>query len=101
MSIWNNAFKINSGRELNEDEKFFIIKIVKKIKEKKLQDIALLFIEGTKPFHNIGANLLYFSKPVFGFVFSQQEVTRIAEILENPKGVEFFKFQLEEGKDVR
>ncbi|MCX7641673.1 MAG: hypothetical protein N2Z20_03465 [Elusimicrobiales bacterium] len=99
MSIWKNAFVINKGRELNEEEKKFIIGIIKKIKERKLEGIALLIAEGTKPFHNITANLIYFSKPVFGFIFSQQDLTKIAEIIENPKGLEFFKSKLEEDKN--
>lgn len=97
MSIWKNAFKINSGRELKEDEKAFIERIVIKIKQRKLEDVALFVVESTRPFHNIGANLLYFSKPIFGFIFSQQDIERIAEILENPKGYEFFKSKLEGG----
>lgn len=100
MSIWKNAFKISSGRELTEEEKDFIIKIVAKIKARKLEDIALLFAEGTRPFHNLFANMIYFSKPIFGFILSAEELTKVAQILENPKGLEFFKSQLEEGKDA-
>ncbi len=99
MSIWKNAFKINYGRELTDDEKEFVIKITLKIKEKKLQDIALLVIDSTRPVHTLAANFMYFSRPVFGFIFSADEITKLAEILENPKGVEFFKLQLEEEKN--
>lgn len=97
MSIWKNAFKINNGRDLTEEEKAFIEKVVLKIKEKKLEEIALFVAESTRPFHNIAANLVYFSKPMFGFIFSQQEIEKIAEILENPKGFEFFKSKFQGG----
>lgn len=97
MSIWKNAFKISKGRDLTDEEKAFIEKIVLKIKEKKLEEIALFVAESTRPFHNIGANLIYLSKPMFGFVFSQEELNKIAEILENPKGFEFFKSKFQGG----
>lgn len=99
MSVWKNAFKINTGRELTEEEKEFVIKIVSKIKSRKLENIAYLIIEGTRPLHNIGANLIYFSKPVFSFIFSQDEINKIAEIMENPKGMEFLKSHLKEDGD--
>lgn len=101
MSVWRNAFKISSGRDLTNEEMDLLTKAAFKIREKKLQDIALLLIEGTKPFHNLAANMMYFSKPVLGFIFSHEEINRIAQILENPKGVEFFKSKIEEGEDGR
>ncbi|MGC8867374.1 MAG: hypothetical protein ACP5IO_04170 [Elusimicrobiales bacterium] len=99
MSIWRNAFKIGYSRQLTNDEIEFIVKIASKIKGKKLEDIALLIVEGTRPIHNLAANLIYFSKPIFGFIFSNDEMTKLAEILENPNGLEFFKQQLREDKN--
>lgn len=96
MSVWRNAFKINQGQELTEEEKDFIIKVVSKIKKVNLTTVALLTIESTRPFHTIGANFLYFIKPTIGFMFSDDEITKIAKILENPKGIDFFKSKLEE-----
>lgn len=99
MSIWDNAFKINRDIELKEEEKVILLKAVKKIKEKKLEDIAILIAESTRPVHNITANFLYFLQPTLGFIFSKQDLETISRILENPKGLEFFKEKLnEEGK---
>jgi hypothetical protein len=96
MSIWSNAFKINNGRDLTEPEKEVIIKAVEKIKKRKLEDIALMFAESTRPIHTLTSNLIYFSQPTLGFIFSKDEMQKISEILENPKGLEFFREKLKE-----
>ena len=99
MSIWKNAFKINQGRDLSPEDKEFVIKVVRKIKERKLSSVALFVLESTRPLHNIGANFLYFLSPSLGFIFSSHDITRIAEILENPGGVKFIISKLEEDED--
>ncbi|HOJ85805.1 MAG: hypothetical protein ACP5SD_02855 [Elusimicrobiales bacterium] len=96
MSIWSNAFKINNGRDLTEPEKEIIIKAVEKIKKRKLEDIALMFAESTRPIHTLTSNLIYFAQPTLGFIFSKDEMQKISEILENPKGLEFFREKLKE-----
>ncbi len=99
MSIWSNAFKINKGRELTEEEKIILTKAVKKIKERKLEDIAFLMIEATRPVHTIINNLVYFSQPAFNFIFSRDEIEKLIEILDNPKACDFLKEKLGEKEE--
>lgn len=94
MSIWDNAFKINRGRELTQDEKDFLVNICKIIKRRKLETIALLMVESTRPVHTIISNILYFAAPSVGFVFPKKDIDRLNQIFENPKGLEFFKDKL-------
>jgi hypothetical protein len=99
MSIWSNAFKINSHKEPDDEEKEFILKVVKKIKEKKLEDIAILAAEGTRPIHTIASNFLYFAQPTLGFIFSKEDLTKLSKILENPGALDFFKENLEKREE--
>ncbi|MEF3280780.1 MAG: hypothetical protein K6357_07445 [Elusimicrobiota bacterium] len=99
MSIWSNAFKINKGRQLSEDEKDFILRAAIKIKKRKMEDIAIFALEATTPIHTIASNIMYFIEPTLGFIFSKQELTKLSSIIENPKGIEYLKQQLEGGKN--
>jgi hypothetical protein len=72
MSIWNNAFKIDRGKELSEEEKIFLSKLCQKIKERKMETIYVFILESTAPIHTILSNLLTFLKPTIGFIISQR-----------------------------
>jgi hypothetical protein len=94
MSIWENAFKINKGKELTEEEKLFLKKFSLKIKERKMETISVFILESTAPIHTILSNLLTFLKPTIGFIISKEEIEKLEKILENKKAIEFLKEEL-------
>ena len=94
MSMWENAFKINKGRELTEEEKEFLLKFSSKIKKKKLETISFFILESTAPVHTLISNLLTFLKPTVGFVISQDEIEKLEQLFENKKAIEFLKAEL-------
>jgi hypothetical protein len=94
MSIWDNAFKIDRGKELSEKEKIFLSKLCQKIKERKMETISVFILESTAPIHTILSNLLTFLKPTIGFIISHKEIEKLEKILENKKAIEFLKEEL-------
>ena len=94
MSIWDNAFKIDRGKELSEEEKIFLSKLCQKIKERKMETISVFILESTAPIRTILSNLLTFLKPTIGFVISKEEIEKLEKILENKKAIEFLKEEL-------
>ena len=94
MSIWNIAFKIEEGRELTEQEKIFLLKFSSKIKERKMEMVAVFILESTAPIHTLLSNLLTFLRPTLGFIISSKEIERLEKILENKKAIEFLKGEL-------
>lgn len=95
MGIWSNAFKVNVSKELTENDKIFLSKICLKIKKKNLSDIAVLIAESSRPVNVLISNFIYFLKPTLGFLISKEEIQRVAELIENPEGLEFFKSELD------
>jgi len=94
MGIWSNAFKIPGKRPLTEDDKTFLLKVCGVIKKRELSHLAALTAESTTPAHNIFSQAVIFGMPFLNIIFGKQEVERLADLLQNPAALDFFKENL-------
>jgi len=95
MSIWTNAFKIPQKKVLKEEEKIFIEKFTNEIKKRNLSMPSAILVEGTLPMHNITSQLIVFAFPFLRFIFKEQDINTLVDILQNPAALEYFKEKID------
>ncbi|MBI4656084.1 MAG: hypothetical protein HY746_04955 [Elusimicrobia bacterium] len=95
MGIWKNAFKLPDSAPVTDEQKKMIEVFSRKIKERSMGHLAFLFLESTKPLHNIGSQSLTFLMPFISLIFKKEEAQKFAGIFENPNAVSFLIEQLE------
>lgn len=91
MGIWENAFKIPGKTPLCQRDKEFILKACSLIKKKNLSHLAAIGAEATLPVHNLASQAVIFGMPFLNIIFSKEEVQRLADLLQNPAALDFFK----------
>jgi len=89
MGIWKNAFKLPNPGDLSPEDKEFLISISLKVKRKSMGQISSLFMESTRPLHNLGAQSLIFLTPLLSLIIDSKKTERFVKLLENPKAVDF------------
>jgi hypothetical protein len=65
-----------------------------------LQTPILVGLEAGRPFAFLGGQLLWVAKPLLSLFFSGREVSRVAELLEEPAAVEALIATLEARKSL-
>lgn len=91
MGIWKNAFKIPGKTPLSQQDKDFILKACVLIRKKNLSHLATIAVEATLPVHNLTSQAVIFGMPFLNMVFSKEDVQRLADLLQNPAALDFFK----------
>jgi hypothetical protein len=100
MGIWKNAFKLPETKTVSDAEKELIVSFADKVKKRSLGDIAVIFLESTRPIHNLGAQAFVFLMPLISLVFKKEDAEKFITILENPNAVSFLIEQLEKEEEV-
>lgn len=90
MGIWANAFKLPKHPETTPEEKELLSKWAGTVRSRRMEGVASLSIEATRPLHGLGAQALVFLQPVIGAAFGREEAEKAVKLLENPKAVDFF-----------
>jgi len=81
--------------ELGSQEKEAIAKIAKKIIDRGFVTPAVFFLELMKPLSLLSSHALVFFGPFVTAFMRQDKYYRIAELLEDPKNVEFLISEIE------
>lgn len=89
MGIWDNAFKIPAPREVAPEEKELLDALAEKARGRAMGDLAAMALESTRPLHHLGSQGIVFLSPMLSMILNKEEVSRYAEILENPAAVNY------------
>ncbi len=85
----------NKNFELRIQEKEAITRIAQKIIDKGFVTPAVFFLELMKPLSLLGSHALVFFGPIITAFVRQDKFYRAAELLEDPKNVEFLISEIE------
>lgn len=101
MGIWGNAFKLPEHPEPCEADKLLLAELADKLRGRRMELLAALAVESTKPLHGLGSQALVFLAPLIGAVFGRERAEKAVALLENPKAVNFFIDSLNGEKNVQ
>ena len=90
----NTMAKINNF-DLTASEREAIARIAQKIIDRGFVTPAVFFLELMKPFSLLSSHALVFFGPFITVFMRQDKYYRIAELLEDPKNVEFLISEIE------
>jgi len=85
----------NKNSELRIQEKEAITRIAQKIIDRGFVTPAVFFLELMKPLSLLGSHALVFFGPIITAFVRQDKFYRAAELLEDPKNVEFLISEIE------
>ena len=89
------SIKENKESEVTIAEKEAITRIAKKIIDRGFVTPAVFFLELMKPLSLLGSHALVFFGPIITAFVRQDKYYRAAELLEDPKNVEFLISEIE------
>lgn len=97
---FKKAFALPKNPELTEDDKTMVRAVANKIRHYRLEGIALLGVEGTKPLHNIGNHAMMFLKPLLELALGTKNTDAISKLLDNPLAVDMLLALLDSEEKV-
>jgi hypothetical protein len=95
---FKHAFSTGTSHKntaLNEDELSLIMKLAAVIKKRKLNVVAVMFLECAQPLSYIGSQVMSFFRPFLTFFFTPTEYDLLQGILEKREGIKRIIEELE------
>lgn len=83
-----HAFAVESPEdEVTAEDRVILEKVAREAVRRRLATPALMLLESVRPLNFLGSQAMVFFQPIAGFVVSQREYERFAEILEKRKSI--------------
>jgi len=89
LTVWlRHAFSLKSPHgEFTEEDHRLIRRLARTIDRRGMSAPAILFLESVRPLNYIGSQAMVFLRPFLTFLFSPQDVERLAQIVERREGI--------------
>ncbi len=92
-----HAFSVAKEEEkLTEEEKKLLIRIAEEITKRRLEVVAITFLESVKCMNFIGSQVMLFFKPIVETIFPNKIYSDIQKILEKRPSIEYLIKRVEE-----
>lgn len=83
------AFNVEdeTHQTFSEEEIKLLNKVADLINKKRLNTVAVMFLESVRPLNFFGSQIMTFLQPIVSFVISTKELDLLAKILEKRKSI--------------
>ncbi len=97
MSLFsNNELPDNIENVLPEEEQLLLEKVARKVVERGLTVVAILFLESVKPLNYISAQAMVFFEPIVQTIFNFNDYNTFRTALEKRETIELLLLKIEE-----
>mgnify|MGYP001619455196 CR=1 FL=1 len=89
-SWFDHAFACGGGPdELLEADRAILARVSEQVVKRRMATPAILFLESMRPLNFVGSQVMHFLKPFLTLVFTETDITHLAQALEKRASVPF------------